>query len=80
MTSEKTEKNTGQTINITCNGSVHHVDAERNLKDVLTALGYAHDGTFAVAVNQQFVPRSDYMATRIQPHDQLEVIAPMQGG
>ncbi len=35
---------------------------------------------FAVAVNLQFVPRSQYAAQLLQTGDQIEIIAPVTGG
>lgn len=50
-----------------------------NLADLLIELGYA-DAVVATAVNQQFVPvarRAGYMLAK---GDQIEILAPMQGG
>ncbi|PWW45860.1 sulfur carrier protein ThiS [Melaminivora alkalimesophila] len=35
---------------------------------------------FAVAVNLQFVPNTRYAAHRLEPGDQVEIIAPVTGG
>ena len=35
---------------------------------------------FAVAVNQQFVPKSRYQQTALAEGDQVELVIPMQGG
>jgi len=35
---------------------------------------------FAAAVNQQFVPQARYADTRLQPHDKIDIIAPVTGG
>ena len=37
-------------------------------------------GPFAVAVNLQFVPRSQYTHTPLADGDQIEIIAPVTGG
>jgi len=37
-------------------------------------------GPFAVAVNLQFVPRSQYAHTALADGDQIEIIAPVTGG
>jgi len=53
--------------------------ASQNLADLLIELGYA-DAVVATAVNQQFVPvarRASYMLAK---DDQIEILAPMQGG
>ena len=35
---------------------------------------------FAVAINQQFVPRSAYQTTPLSDGDCVDIIVPMQGG
>ena len=39
-----------------------------------------HPATVAVAVNQVFVPRSRHVDTTLKEGDQVEIVAPMQGG
>ena len=69
-------------IQITCNGEAHSIETDSCLTQVLQTLGYQPDTnkSFAVAVNNSFIPRSDYDRVKINGEDQLEVIAPMQGG
>jgi len=38
------------------------------------------DGTFAVAVNDTFIPRSEYDNTILKDGDRVELLVPMQGG
>lgn len=35
---------------------------------------------FSIAVNDHFIPRSEYAHVRIKPGDSVEVLVPMQGG
>ncbi len=35
---------------------------------------------FAVAINLQFVPKTQYSHTALNPGDQIEVISPITGG
>jgi sulfur carrier protein len=37
-------------------------------------------GTFAVAVNDQFIPKGAYETTLLNHGDRIDIIAPMQGG
>ncbi len=37
-------------------------------------------GPFAVAVNQEFVPRSQYAQVLLREGDQLEILTPAAGG
>ena len=36
--------------------------------------------TFAVAVNANFVPKTDYTKTQLQPGDHIDMVSPIQGG
>ena len=50
---------------------------------VLSSLVKTHgndEGAFAVAVNDTFIPRSDYEATVLREGDRVELLVPMQGG
>jgi sulfur carrier protein len=38
------------------------------------------EGAFALALNENFVPKSQYAHTQIHEHDRIEIVAPMQGG
>lgn len=69
-------------IQIQCNGEMHAVEDNLNLTQVLKVLGYDPDTdkSFAAAINNSFVPRSRYAEVIVKAEDQLEIIAPMQGG
>ncbi|WMS87214.1 sulfur carrier protein ThiS [Pleionea litopenaei] len=38
------------------------------------------EGLYAVAVNQQFIPREDYPRVTLKNNDTVEILMPMQGG
>lgn len=38
------------------------------------------EGAFALAHNENFVPKSQYADTPITENDRIEIVAPMQGG
>jgi sulfur carrier protein len=38
------------------------------------------EGAFALALNENFVPKSQYAHTFINENDRIEIVAPMQGG
>ena len=38
------------------------------------------DKKVAVAINGEFVPKTSYSTTLIQEDDDIEIVAPMQGG
>lgn len=49
------------------------------LGDMLEHLGYAQK-TVATALNNEFVAESNRSTTTLQPHDVVEIVAPMSGG
>ncbi len=65
-------------MRISVNGDQHELEAD-TLERALTALGYA-GRKIATAVNGRFVPAARRTATRLSDGDQVEVLAPMQGG
>lgn len=65
-------------MNITVNANQHNVAAQ-TLGAALTELGFTSPA-IATALNGQFVPKSDRDTTTLTNGDQVEVLAPMQGG
>ncbi|QHQ36021.1 sulfur carrier protein ThiS [Algicella marina] len=65
-------------MKITVNGEPHDVTASV-LIDVLDELGFRNQA-IATALNGGFVPKQDRGAARLKAGDQLEILAPMQGG
>ena len=60
-------------------------DNEQPIEDAttLSSLVKTHgndESAFAVAVNDTFIPRSDYEATVLREGDRVELLVPMQGG
>ncbi|OUD08255.1 thiamine biosynthesis protein ThiS [Marivivens niveibacter] len=49
------------------------------LSDILTEVGF-DSPAIATAVNGQFVPKKSRAETPINSGDQIEIVAPMQGG
>lgn len=65
-------------ITILLNDETVHVSAT-NVNELISEIK-AEAGTFAIALNQEFIPRSDYTTTSVQDGDKLEFLSPMQGG
>ena len=65
-------------MRIVLNGKPCEV-AQARLDGVLQELGY-HEAKVATAVNGDFIARPARAATALKEGDQVEVIAPMQGG
>jgi sulfur carrier protein len=66
-------------MQIIVNGAAREVSGQADIAAALTELGFA-DAVVATALNGQFVPMAVRSATVLSPGDQLEVLAPMQGG
>ena len=61
------------------NGKPLTLDNTLSITDLLIDQGY--DGKIvAVAINNNFVPKSSYAQTELQDNDRIEIVAPMQGG
>ncbi|MBX2859476.1 MAG: sulfur carrier protein ThiS [Cellvibrionaceae bacterium] len=65
-------------MSITVNGEAVELKELTSLDQFMRQ--HAQDGPTAVAVNGQFVPKSQYRETNIQAGDAIEIVAPMQGG
>ena len=65
-------------MNILVNG-VEQVVVNTSLKKIIEEMGFAGKN-FAVAVNENFVPRANYESVELNNGDQLDIVAPMQGG
>ncbi len=66
-----------QTLSI--NGEVIEYAGPTNLLQLLTELGYQQE-RIAIAVNGEFVPRSQYGEQQTQDRDQIDIIRPVGGG
>lgn len=66
-------------MNIHLNGAPQTLEAESTIQDMLKTQGY-EGKIVAVAVNHNFVPKSRYNAHTITEGDDIEIVAPMQGG
>ena len=65
-------------MRISLNGNSHEVEAD-TLADALTVLGYG-GAIIATAVNGQFVTTAAREDRHLSEGDEIEVVAPMQGG
>ena len=66
-------------INIVVNGETKTVAPATDVASALAGWGY-ECSRIALAVNGEFVARSDYATRRLQAGDDVEVVAPVQGG
>ena len=66
-------------MTITVNGDEQNFDEQLNLAQLLAQLKYAHKKV-AVAVNTTFIPRAHYETILLKDGDEIEIVAPQQGG
>ena len=65
-------------MSVIVNGEVQPLPEPPTLEALLLHL--APSSPFAVARNEEFVPRSDYSECRIQSGDRIEIVHPSVGG
>lgn len=66
-------------IPIYFNDEVHQMEPTLSLHDLLIQKNHVEQH-FAVALNNQFIPRLSYKTTMLQASDRVDIIVPMQGG
>ena len=67
------------TITLKLNNEMITVEKNTTLATLLDQLGY-QDQSFAVAINECFIPRNQYSTTQLNTDDRVEIVTPMQGG
>ncbi len=66
-------------ISIKINDKTISTPKATSVADALVNQGY-HNTPFAVAINQQFIPKSQYAHTLLNDNDIMDIVSPMQGG
>lgn len=66
-------------IQVSVNNEIKSVAAATLLSDALHDWGYS-DSKIAVAINQEFVPRSTYAERALSNNDQIDIVRPVGGG
>ncbi|MBD2857763.1 sulfur carrier protein ThiS [Spongiibacter sp. KMU-158] len=66
-------------ISVSVNNEAKQCANDQPLKGLLGTWGF-DDEKVAVAVNEEFVPRSQYSAFTLSDGDRVDVLAPVQGG
>ena len=66
-------------IQVSVNGEIKEVSENLNVIELIDELGYKTKG-FAVAVNTTFVAIDTYSKTMIIENDEIDILAPVQGG
>ena len=66
-------------LELTINGEKRKINESQNLADLVKELDIQAPN-FAMALNQQVVPRSKYESTAIKENDQIEIVHAVGGG
>jgi len=66
-------------LSVFFNGQKEPLSERISLQDFLRGKA-CNNPFYAVAINCEFIPRSEYSAKWIEDGDEIEVVAPMQGG
>ena len=72
-------KVTTSIITVSVNNESRDCAPDQPLAQLLTIWGF-EAGKVAIAVNQSFVPRSQYKSYCVEHGDKVDVLAPVQGG
>lgn len=65
-------------MNILLNGDPHSIQQNSTIKDLITSLQL--DGKFAIEINQNIIPRSEYLNTKLHAGDKIEIVQAIGGG
>ena len=66
-------------IQVSVNGEMKEISENLNVTELIDELGYTTKG-FAVAVNTTFVAIDTYSNMIIKENDEIDILAPVQGG
>lgn len=66
-------------MNIRLNGKTITLKDGLTIRELVNQFGYDRKNV-AVAVNREFVPRSRHEQHALKENDEVDVVAPMQGG
>ena len=66
-------------MELVINGELRKINESQNLADLVKELDI-QSPNFAMALNQQVVPRSKYESTAIKENDQIEIVHAVGGG
>jgi sulfur carrier protein len=66
-------------INLTVNGDSKNIEPDTSVADALKHWGYQCEN-IAVAINLEFVPRSQYQQQCLSDQDCVDIVTPIQGG
>lgn len=66
-------------INVSVNNQLIQIPAQTTISQLITIAGFA-DQMVAIAVNGEFVPKSQYINTLLNESDNIDIVKPIGGG
>ena len=66
-------------INIFVNKQINSFEENTTLLQLIEKINFTHE-CYAIALNKNFIPRSQYAQTILQEKDSIDIVTPMQGG
>ncbi len=66
-------------MQVLVNGKEHDTAIAGTIQDLLKELGYSN-GSVAVALEGEFLPKRLYATTKLEEKMDVEILMPMQGG
>ncbi|MCG8380033.1 MAG: sulfur carrier protein ThiS [Proteobacteria bacterium] len=65
-------------MQVLLNGDPHSLEQDYTIEKLIGNLDI--DGKFAVEINQNIIPRSQYSSTQLKPGDNIEIVQAIGGG
>jgi len=65
-------------MDVLLNGEPHSIGQNGTIENLLTSLKL--EGKFAIEINQNIIPRSEYPDTKLQTGDKIEIVQAIGGG
>jgi len=66
-------------INIFVNKQINILEENTTLLQLIEKINFTHE-CYAIALNKNFIPRSEYAQIFLQEQDRVDIVTPMQGG
>ena len=67
-------------IQVSINNSKQMLETGTTVFAALKVLGRENDIMLAVAVNQMFIPKTQWSGTELQDRDEIDILNPVSGG
>lgn len=65
-------------MNVLLNGNAYSIETACTIDELISKLKL--DGKFAVEINQNIIPRSEYSSTQLKSGDTIEIVNAIGGG